>query len=479
MALSTCKISGGPLETGIQNKAEPCRVNYNIVKVSHCMGSSLSPRLKYQYNEKGQCTVHALESIFKDSWGVYGMSNPYLCKDSKFLSSYHITRARNSEVQERIRDCEDVLSEPSTMHCDEATREASFPDEENGQFLTFLCSDDRPCIFLNPSSCRGLAKAAKYACNDAKFVNERARNDIVLLSRGITKLNDRARQDVAIIGSEFLKLDARAREDTGKIDIGVKRKAARLQRIAEGLTDKAQTKLKTAAAEHWSDGALEADLRRADLRARRRAMEDAFMALEFVKNIHDMMVRTMYQVPRNAESEGDKGLVEGLTIEKNGKALKIFPGKVSDDQITAMQDAYWSMASALSEADGIDYTDPDELELLIATLLDMDAIDGKSSASLLAECSSSPDVGTRQALANALADAPSMWTLGNAGMGALQRLAQDSNPVVSTAASKAIDELRRQWQIEEGDTLVFSMDESSDSETLISNLEIDDESEKA
>lgn len=81
------------------------------------------------------------------------------------------------------------------------------------------------------------------------------------------------------------------------------------------------------------------------------------------------------------------------------------------------------MASALSEADGIDYTDPEEvrfaikfysfmidirihylsidivnweqLELLITTLIDLDAMDGKQSVSLLAECSSSPDVGTR------------------------------------------------------------------------------------
>ncbi|KAH9311755.1 hypothetical protein KI387_026790, partial [Taxus chinensis] len=335
--------------------------------------------------------------------------------------------------------------------------DALCPGKEDERNFDPLCTSDCLSISLDSSSssCRGLAKAAKYACNDARFMNERARNDIVLLSRGITRLNDRARQDVAILGSEFLKLDARAREDTGKIDDKIKQKAARFQRIAEGLTDKAQTKLKTAAAKHWNDGALEADLRQVDLRARRRAMEDALMALEFVRNIHNLMVRTMYQVPGNAHSRGEKSLVEGLTVEKKGKALKIFPGKVSDDQITAIQDAYWSMASALEEADGIDYTNPDELELLVATLLDMDAIDGKSSASLLAECSTSPDVGTRQALANALADAPSMWTLGNVGLGALQRLAHDSNPAVGAAASKAIDELRRQWQIEDGDTLLF------------------------
>lgn len=80
-------------------------------------------------------------------------------------------------------------------------------------------------------------------------------------------------------------------------------------------------------------------------------------------------------------------------LEKNGKALDFFPGEVSTDRITAIQvlslsclklfhpsifiwkhnivlhfffiqDAYWSMASALSEADGIDYTDPEEVQRL-------------------------------------------------------------------------------------------------------------------
>lgn len=32
-------------------------------------------------------------------------------------------------------------------------------------------------------SSEGLAEACKYVCNDAKYVNERARNDIFLLSR--------------------------------------------------------------------------------------------------------------------------------------------------------------------------------------------------------------------------------------------------------------------------------------------------------
>ncbi|XP_058091368.1 senescence-associated protein AAF, chlorolplastic isoform X5 [Magnolia sinica] len=250
---------------------------------------------------------------------------------------------------------------------------------------------------------------------------------------------------------------ARAREDTEKIDHGVKKKAARLHDIAMILKDKAQSKLKRVADQHWSDGALEADLRRANFLMRRRAMEDAFMALEFVRNIHDMMVSKMLQIPKKQGPLSVNNVMGLITLEKNGKALNFFPGEISTDRITAIQDAYWGMASALSEADGIDYTDPEELELLVATLIDLDAMDGKSSVSLLAECSSSPDDSTRQALANALAAAPSMWTLGNAGMGALQRLAEDSNPAVAAAASKAIDELKRQWEIEEGDSWRFTM----------------------
>lgn len=80
-----------------------------------------------------------------------------------------------------------------------------------------------------------------------------------------------------------------------------------------------------------------------------------------------------------------------------------------------------------------------------------------------------------------------MWTLGNAGMGALQvicfhkvltfsdldkqpliyfhvcfqRLAGDSNPAIAAAASKTILALKKQWQIEEGDSWRFVMDQST------------------
>lgn len=39
----------------------------------------------------------------------------------------------------------------------------------------------------------------------------------------------------------------------------------------------------------------------------------------------------------------------------------------------------------------------------------------------------------------------------------LQRLAKDSNPAIAAAASKTIFELKKQWEIEEGDSWRFMM----------------------
>ncbi|KAJ3686071.1 hypothetical protein LUZ61_015235 [Rhynchospora tenuis] len=343
-------------------------------------------------------------------------------------------RSQSTDTKERVRTSEDCID----------SRENDTKSKEK--------------IRRNYSN-RGLAEACRFVYNDAKFVNERAQSDISLLSKSIRRLNDRAIQDVAVLGTGLFKLDARARKDTERIDHGVKKKAERLNQIATILKEKAHSDLKRAADKHWSDGALEADLRRADFIAKRRAMEDAFMALKFIRNIHDMMAGTLYQQPTKEGSFSVNDSLGFITLEKNGKALDLFTRQVSSDRISAIEEAYWSMASALSEADGIDYTDPEELELLVATLIDLEAMDGKSSVSLLAECSSSPDVNTRKALANALAVAPSMWILGNAGMGALQRLANDSNPAIAAAASKAINELKRQWELEEGDSLAFKMNQ--------------------
>jgi len=117
--------------------------------------------------------------------------------------------------------------------------------------------------------------------------------------------------------------------------------------------------------------------------------------MQFVQDIHDMMVNRLYdQLPKDSASSRTNS-TGFITLEKNGKTLELFPGEVSADQIYAIEEAYRSMESAFSEADGIDYTDPEELQLLVATLIDLDAMDGKRSVSLIAECSSSPDVNTR------------------------------------------------------------------------------------
>jgi len=46
----------------------------------------------------------------------------------------------------------------------------------------------------------------------------------------------------------------------------------------------------------------------------------------------------------------------------------------------------------------------------------------------------------------------------------LQRLAQDPNCAVARAASRAIDELKKQWELEEGDSLRFVMNQNLVSE---------------
>ncbi|XP_068641779.1 senescence-associated protein AAF, chloroplastic [Aristolochia californica] len=453
MALTASKISHCQTANDKANLADSSRFIYSFSKSGKYIG--LDP--KVQRAEIRKQTLGSLLSLkVKFSWegctSIWG--NP--CNYVLFKKRALLCQSTSSETQK--------CAWPSKDH--KAVSRGQPEESEVGEIYDSVLADDpvKPESTCTISS-QGLANACKFVYNDAKYVNERARNDMILLTRGITRLNDRARQDVAILGLGFLRLDARARQDTEKIDHGVKKRAECLHHIAMLLKEKAGSRLKKVADLHWSDGALEADLRRADLLVKRRAMEDAYMALEFVKNVHDMMVSKMYQLPRKRGFSA-LNVMDQITLEKNGKALDVFLGDVSNDRISALQEVYWDMASALSEADGIDYTDPEELELLVATLIDLDAMDGKSSVSLLAECSSSPDVSTRQALANALASAPSMWTLGNAGMGALQRLAGDSNPAVAAAASKAIMELKRQWEIEDGDSWRFTMNSQTSMEDM-------------
>ncbi|KAF9592452.1 hypothetical protein IFM89_014942, partial [Coptis chinensis] len=448
-SLSTSNSTGLPMGTNSTNITESCRVINSFPKSLQYTGShAIAQKIELRRPSYDHLLTAKLNFSSDGSRWISGKPST---RENSFLC--HSTGTPNTE--EKVRHSDD---------CSDVSRAQIRHEEVKDLFG-----------HSSTYSSHGLAYICRFVHNDAKYVNERARNDLVLLSRGIMKLNDRACQDVAVLGSEFLKLDARAREDTEKIDHGVKKKAERLHHIATILKDKAQTKLRRAADKHWNDGALEADLRRADLLAKRRAMEDACMALEFVKNIDDIMVSKMYDLPlRRKQGSLSASDVLSIMLEKNGKTVDFLSGGVSTDRITAIQEVYWSMASALSEADGIDYTDPEELELVVAALIDLDAMDGKSSVSLLAECSSSPNVSTRQALANALTAAPSMWTLGNAGMGALQRLAQDSNPAIAAAATKAINELKKQWEIAEGDSWRFTMNKKDAGEIDVTESNDDD-----
>lgn len=51
-----------------------------------------------------------------------------------------------------------------------------------------------------------------------------------------------------------------------------------------------------------------------------------------------------------------------------------------------------------------------------------------------------------------------------------QRLAEDSNPAIAEAASKTIDQLKKQWEIEEGDSWRFMMNQ-----TLPTEVDEDDD----
>lgn len=89
-------------------------------------------------------------------------------------------------------------------------------------------------------------------------------------------------------------------------------------------------------------------------------MEDAFIALKFVKKIHDMMSNKLYRQPQKEGTFSINDMVGFITLEKNGVTLDLLGGEIYSDRIIAIQEAYRSMASALSEADGIDYTNPEE-----------------------------------------------------------------------------------------------------------------------
>ena len=81
----------------------------------------LSPRLKH----KEQCFPDKIDSVLIGNQQGFEMPNPNIFQHEKLSFPYHISRARNSEIEECLIDCEDALSDPSTLQCEkysEATR---------------------------------------------------------------------------------------------------------------------------------------------------------------------------------------------------------------------------------------------------------------------------------------------------------------------------------------------------------------------
>ncbi|CAI8586033.1 unnamed protein product [Vicia faba] len=211
MALTTNKVSSGPILT---NRTTLCKSNGehyfpSSARINRVQFSKV--RLEHRHQSNG-FMLNERSTLFND-WFVNGKPVGLTSKTSPV--SCKSTGANNTEEKECVTTSEHA---------------------EDGK-------NDRA------HSVRGLAEAYRFACNDARF-----------LSRGIMRMDARARQDVAFLGTEFLKLDARARKDTEKIDRGVKEKAKRLNRIATILKDIAESRLKSAADKHWSDGALEVNL---------------------------------------------------------------------------------------------------------------------------------------------------------------------------------------------------------------------------
>jgi hypothetical protein len=115
----------------------------------------------------------------------------------------------------------------------------------------------------------------------------------------------------------------------------------------------------------WDDHIFfhQADLRLADLRARRRAMEDLHVSLQIVKNVHSALVSTLQLRANEEVTNAGRPTILG-SVEEGNSNLRWIRQTVSNptsDYLTVIEDAYWSMASALVEVEGKDCSDPDEV----------------------------------------------------------------------------------------------------------------------
>uniref|UniRef100_M8B0G3 Uncharacterized protein n=1 Tax=Aegilops tauschii TaxID=37682 RepID=M8B0G3_AEGTA len=221
------------------------------------------------------CKLKALRCVASDCL-------PQEVEVRKWMNGYHIIRSfpNDRHWKTNAKSNGYLLQQGPNVRCHSygsrsgsETTECNIPEDGNNPYRDFdehrrgmsHFSDSQVAAQEKTLySTQGLSKACQFVYNDAKFVNERAQSDILLLSRGITRLNKRASKDVAVLGLGFLKLDdclkARARKDTRKIDNSVKEQAAHLTNFARILKERAHSDLKKAADQHWSDGALEVGL---------------------------------------------------------------------------------------------------------------------------------------------------------------------------------------------------------------------------
>eukprot|EP00898_Chlorokybus_atmophyticus_P001166 jgi/Chlat1/204/Chrsp1S03120 len=291
---------------------------------------------------------------------------------------------------------------------------------------------------------------------------QRVRSDAAILAKGVRGLDACIRAEYMHLASELLRLDHRAREDTLKVDARARHDTLRLRYIALGLTETAQLGLGQAAAEHWNNGALEADLRLADVRARRRAMEDAYTAVQSIRQVHQAMVELVRVRAKSLVEELWRATAtHAAIINSSQRPARPRVGEgVAAASPTDIESAWQHMLAAVSVADSYDASntsfDTEEIELVLAALMDLGAVDSARGAVLVSECAKSPDAVTRRVLAEALGSAPSPAVLGNIGVATLQRLAEDPDQLVSSTAAAALERFR-QWYANPGDGLTFNL----------------------
>ncbi|CAI5457591.1 unnamed protein product [Closterium sp. Yama58-4] len=267
-------------------------------------------RLAFHYDVRPACTIsNPVSSLVRISpfWGeaIGGVHAKSGCVGSRERFFQHAS-TREPRVcvrafgKEGASDIDGILASVSDnrQQIREILANSGSPDADVSagmgvggcDFLQSGCGSDCPICASAGAGGRASDGEAPPCLIGLTTAAQFARKDATLLARGFWSLDSRAREDVALLGSKFLTLDARAREDAGVLDARARLRVRRLRHLALGLEESAREELSRQAAQHWRDGALAADLRLADMRMRRRGLEDVFLALQVVKSLHSAIV---------------------------------------------------------------------------------------------------------------------------------------------------------------------------------------------